>query len=217
MTANTLVEAEKTVVETRKVAPSNPTPLPPGDWGETRDGMVQRARAGDRTAYAELVRRFRSVVFGLAMSRLGNAAEAEEVAQEVFVHSMAKLGQLRDPRCFAGWLRQITLRFALSRRLRRGTGPKSAAPLREDVAAPHNDPLDRLIRAEEQGRLRQVLRQLRPLDRAMLEAFYLRSQSLRQMSEEFKVPIGTIKRRLHMARHRLRRRLDLLAGAAGLP
>jgi RNA polymerase sigma-70 factor (ECF subfamily) len=44
----------------------------------------------------------------------------------------------------------------------------------------------------------------------MLEAFYLRSRSLREMSEEFDVPLGTIKRRLHMARHRLR---ELLGSA----
>src|SRR5262249_6465451 len=167
----TLVEAGKTVVETRK----NPE--------EAKEAVVHRARAGDRIAYGELVRRFRSSVFGLAMSRLGNAAEAEEVTQEVFVHSMTKLAQLRDPRCFAGWLRQITVRLALSRRGRRGAGAKMPALLLEDVAARQVDPLDQLIRAEEQGRLRQTLRQLRPLDRAMLEAFYLRSRSLRQMSE----------------------------------
>ena len=45
-------------------------------------------------------------------------------------------------------------------------------------------------------------------DRATLEAFYLRGRSLKQMSREFETPLGTIKRRLHVARNRLRRQLE---------
>ena len=52
------------------------------------------------------------------------------------------------------------------------------------------------------------LRKLKPLDRETLEAFYLRGRSLKQMSLEFDVPTGTIKRRLHVARQRLKDVLD---------
>jgi RNA polymerase sigma-70 factor (ECF subfamily) len=169
--------------------------------------VVHRAQAGDRSAYGELVRRFGAVVYAVAMTRLGNPTEAEEVAQEVFVHSFTKLGQLRDPRCFPGWLRQITVRLALGRRGRRGLVTDHAAQL-EEITDRDPGPLEQLIRTEEQHGMRNTLLALRPLDRAMLEAFYFRSRSLRQMSKEFGSPIGTIKRRLHMARRRLRRHLE---------
>src|SRR5262249_58417783 len=69
-------------------------------------------------------------------------------------------------------------------------------------------PLDEIIRAENRAAIRTGLDRLKPLDRATLEAFYLRGRSLKQMSREFETPIGTIKRRLHVARHRLKRQLE---------
>jgi RNA polymerase sigma-70 factor, ECF subfamily len=174
----------------------------------SREEMVHRAQAGDRQAYGELVRRFGSLVYAVAISRLGNPSEAEEVAQEVFAHSLVKLGQLRDPRCFPGWLKQIAVRLTLGRLSRRKPMPDTRTASLEEVPAHQPGPLDQLIRSEEQGRIRESLKELKPLDRAMLEAFYLRSRTLRQMSRDFAAPIGTIKRRLHMARHRLRRQLE---------
>jgi RNA polymerase sigma-70 factor (ECF subfamily) len=175
----------------------------------SREQVVHRAQRGDRQAYAELVRRFSPVVYAVAMTRLGNPTEAEEVAQEVFMHSMTKLGQLRDLRCFPGWLRQIAVRLSLGRLARRRTAPDGRAIL-DDLADRSPSPLEQLIRGEDQRRLRNTLRELNPLDQTMLEAFYLRRRTLRQMSTEFAAPIGTIKRRLHMARFRLRRRLEAL-------
>ena len=52
------------------------------------------------------------------------------------------------------------------------------------------------------------LERLKPLDRATLVAFYIRGRSLKQMSRDFETPVGTIKRRLHVARNRLREELE---------
>jgi RNA polymerase sigma-70 factor (ECF subfamily) len=174
------------------ISPTPATSDPPG----SREKMVHRAQAGDSEAFGELVKRFRSTVYAVAMSRVCNPTEAEELAQEVFIHGMKKLRQLRDPRCIGGWLRQITVRLARSRRSRCRL-PVDVLPGRLDqVASPDAGPLNHLILSEERRRLRTTLRRLKPLDREMLEAFYLRSCTLREMSREFSAPIGTIKRRL---------------------
>ena len=68
--------------------------------------IVLRARDGDRAAYGELVERFQSTVYAVALARLRNPTEAQELAQEVFLHAMRKLPQLREVQCFAGWLRR---------------------------------------------------------------------------------------------------------------
>src|SRR5260370_41368805 len=73
--------------------------------------IVLRARDGDRTAYGELVERFQSTVYAVALARLRNPTEAQELAQEVFLHAMRKLPQLREVQCFGGWLRQIPERM----------------------------------------------------------------------------------------------------------
>src|ERR1044071_803664 len=82
--------------------------------------LVERAKVGDREAYGELVIRFQGSVYAMALARVRDALEAQELAQDVFVHAMRKLPQLRDARCFAGWLRRITTRMAINRLSRRG-------------------------------------------------------------------------------------------------
>jgi RNA polymerase sigma-70 factor (ECF subfamily) len=176
-------------------------------WNEITS-LVELARAGDRAAYGELVERFRPTVFALALARLRNPTEAEELTQEVFVHGMKKLIQLRDAQCFAGWLRQITVRMAINRLTRRGPFQRIENEMLEQTEAVTIGPLDAMVRAEQRAELYEGLNRLKPMDRATLVAFYIRGQSLKQMSREFETPVGTIKRRLHVARNRLRRQLE---------
>ncbi len=154
------------------------------------------------------MRRFRPAIYSVLLAWLRDPSEADDVAQEVFLHSMRKIGQLRDSRCFSAWLRQIAVRLALNR-LNRRRPASSLTHMRQALLPDSGDgPLDEIVRAEEQDKVHEGLSRLKPLDRAMLEAFYLRSRSLREMSEEFDVPLGTIKRRLHTARLRLRQWLQ---------
>src|SRR5262249_14688252 len=120
----------------------------------------------------------------------------------------------RDAACFAGWLRQITARMAINRLTRRGPLHRVDAEALDGAAAAGAGPLADLERAEAAAELDRGLERLQPMDRATLVAFYLRGRSLKQMSREFETPVGTIKRRLHVARNRLRRQLER-AGAGG--
>ena len=65
-----------------------------------------------------------------------------------------------------------------------------------------------LVRAERCEELRKGLEKLKRTDRETLVAFYIQGRSLKQMSREFETPVGTIKRRLHVARNRLRACLE---------
>jgi RNA polymerase sigma-70 factor (ECF subfamily) len=175
-------------------------------WNDLID-LVQRAQSGDRAAYGELFERYQPDVYAVAMARLRNATEAQELTQEVFIHGMTKLGQLRDAHCFAGWLRQIAVRMAINRLTRRA--PLAGAEMDlQNASAADVTPLDEMVRAEQRGEVLSGLAQLKPIDRATLEAFYLQGRSLKQMSREFDTPVGTIKRRLHVARNRLREELE---------
>jgi RNA polymerase sigma-70 factor (ECF subfamily) len=180
-------------------------------WDEITS-LVERARAGDREAYGQLVERFQPTVYAVALARLRNPSEAQELAQEVFLHGMKKLPQLRDAQCFAGWLRQITVRMAINRLTRRGPLHKVDAEVLDNVEAGGAGPLEALVRAEQAAELYKGLERLKPVDRATLVAFYLRGRSLKQMSREFETPVGTIKRRLHVARNRLKQALERAAG-----
>ena len=179
-------------------------------WVEVTE-LVTRAQAGDRIAFGELVTRFEGAVFAAALTRLRDYVEAQELTQEVFVHAMRKLPQLRDPRCFAGWLRRITARMAINRLTRRGPIRGADGGLLDAVPTAAAGPLDDLLRAEQRAAVAAGLRRLKPLDREALEAFYLRGRPLKRIARDLAVPVGTVKRRLHVARLRLK---AVLEGAA---
>jgi RNA polymerase sigma-70 factor (ECF subfamily) len=170
--------------------------------------LVEQARTGDRRAFGELWERFRATVYSIALVRLRNPAEAEELTQEVFLHGMKKLPQLREAKCFAGWLRQITVRMALNRLTRRGPVLGVEPEVLAQAETTGRGPLETLIADEQKAELYQGLKRLKPLDRDTLTAFYIQGRSLKQMSRQFETPIGTIKRRLHVARLRLKRQLE---------
>lgn len=169
--------------------------------------LVAEAQMGNREAFDELVVRFRACVMAKAMERVRNENDAEELCHEVFVHAWRKLHQLRDPRCLAAWLRQITVNLAINRMSRRWP-PTGAQEVLDSVAGVEQAPTEALERDENREMLYAALGQLKPQDRDTLEAFYIREQSLKQMSLEFDAPVGTIKRRLFVARERLRAVLD---------
>jgi len=172
------------------------------------EDFVRRAQAGDREAYGDLAEQFRPTVYAIAMARLRDPNEAQELTQDVLVHAFVKLRQLRLPGAFPGWLRQITARMVVNRVMRRKVAGFGGAMTLDSAPDRAASPMDCLINREAAEQVRQGLDRLNPMDRETLVAFYFRGQSLCQISREADAPIGTIKRRLHVARNRLRRELE---------
>jgi RNA polymerase sigma-70 factor (ECF subfamily) len=170
--------------------------------------LVTRAQGGDREAFGELVEQFERTVHAICLRRLGNPSEAVELTQEVFLHVMKRLDQLREPERFAGWLRQVAARMAINRATRRVQPPSVDSEILEAAGEHRHDPLDELIARERAQRLYAGLARLKALDRETLVAFYIQGQSLVEIAEGLDTPIGTIKRRLHTARKRLRAELE---------
>lgn len=171
--------------------------------------LVRAAQAGCAESFNELVRQFESSVFAVALRRLRNRTEAAELAQDVFFQAYRKLNQLREPERFAGWLKRITIRLAINRAVRRPPEQAQDPALFGGRSAPQGTPLDALLDGEEAADVRGGIDRLRELDRVTLLAFYFEGQSLVEMSDRFASPVGTIKRRLHTARIRLREELEM--------
>jgi RNA polymerase sigma-70 factor (ECF subfamily) len=180
-----------------------------GKWNDLAI-LVRRAQRGDREAFGRLVEQFERTVYAVCLRRLGNPSEALELTQEVFLHVMKRVDQLREPERFAGWLRQVAARMAINRATRRLPPPSVETDVLEGAGAGdvRNDPLDELIARERAQRLYEGLGRLKTLDRETLVAFYIQGQSLLEMADRLDTPIGTIKRRLHTARKRLKAELE---------
>src|SRR5580700_2764482 len=129
--------------------------------GNENIDLVLQAQAGDRIAYGELVERFQPTVYAVALARLRNPTEAQELAQEVFLHGMKKLPQLREAAAFAGWLRQITVRMAINRLTRRGPLQRVGEEILDNTQATDGGPLDALVRTEQAAELHKGLERLK--------------------------------------------------------
>ena len=172
--------------------------------------LVVAAQMGDRTAFGELFSEFGDQVFAIALRRLRNFSEAEELCQDVFVKAMEKLVQLRSPDCFGAWVRSIAHRMAINRAVRRAPDHSTQQVILDGASSDDESPLDNVLAGERQAQLRDGLARLGDLDRETLEAFYVHGRSLLEMSADFDAPLGTIKRRLHVARKRLAKKVEPL-------
>ena len=186
-------------------------------YNDDRDrivGLVIAAQEGNRDAFGQLVEIFQPVVFAIALKRLRHYWEAQELSQDVFIQAMQKVDQLREPAAFPGWLRSIAARMAINRAVRRphdfATEPEALAA----VCVDNDDPLDTILEIERRDHLAVGISRLGDMDRDTLHAFYVDGHSLREMSDEFEAPIGTIKRRLHVARKRLAKEMGEMEAVA---
>ncbi len=173
--------------------------------------LVRAAQAGNRDAFGELFERFQPTIMAIAMRRLSNANDAQELVQDVFIQAMTKIDQLRTPECFIGWLRQITVRMAINKSIRRAPSLAVEPEILEATITQDATPFDAALESERKDQVQEGLNRLRDMDRETLDAFYVQGQSLIEMADHFDAPIGTIKRRLHTARKRLAKEVEELA------
>ncbi|MCA9232016.1 MAG: sigma-70 family RNA polymerase sigma factor [Planctomycetales bacterium] len=179
----------------------------------SNEELIVAAQQGENEAFGELASRFERMVYLVCWQRLRDHAEAQEVAQEVLIKAFEKLHQLQEAGAFPGWLRSIAVRQSINRCTRR---PPSIAVEPHTIDRPdarHAAPVDSLLAKERKAQLHEGLGRLASMDRSTLVAFYLDGRSLLEMSDDFAAPVGTIKRRLHVARKRLAKELECLQSA----
>jgi RNA polymerase sigma factor (sigma-70 family) len=175
--------------------------------GELSDpALLERIAAGDESAAAELVGRFRRRVFGLALSIVSDPTAAEDVAQEALLRAWRHAGAY-DPRrgSVVTWLLTITRNAAIDAlRVRR---PVATAP--EDLVAlarfeTDRDPSDTAIARADVGPLREALRALpEEQRRAVLFAGVFGLTAL-EIADREGIPLGTAKTRIRTGLRRLR-------------
>jgi RNA polymerase sigma-70 factor (ECF subfamily) len=174
---------------------------------------VQAAQRGERQAFDALFERYHRAIFAVVLRRVNHEAEAQEVVQEIFIQAMRKIHQLQNPVCFGGWLRSIATRMAINRAVRSRSMLSADEETLQGRFVERETPLGQMLARERSEQLHLGLKRLNNLDRDTLMAFYFHGRSLIEMSDEFNSPVGTIKRRLHVARKRLAKELEALAPA----
>ena len=178
-----------------------------GSTGSTNDGGVadvRQAQLGDREAFDRLVGRFRERVLAALRARLAHQQDAEEVTQETFVQAWRELPRLRDPSRFAAWLHRIarTRGSNFRTRWRQETLPLDGVDWSGQTSRGVNQPNGGSSSGN--GRLRDSLATLSEVHRETAGLFYVDGYSVQEIAERLRLPTGTVKRRLHDARTRLK-------------
>lgn len=171
--------------------------------GEARDAhLIGRARQNDPAAWDLLVRRYQEPAFRLAYLILGDAVEAEEVAQDTFVRAYLNLESFDAQRPLRPWILQIARNLARNRRRSLGRYWAHVSRWLQQQPEPVVEPLHR--QRSEAQLLWQAVRRLKP---AWQEVIYLRhflELSEAETAVALDVAPGTVKSRLHRAQHALR-------------
>ena len=163
--------------------------------------LLRRCRDGQADAVAALVARFQPWALDLAHAFVDDHGLAEDAVQEAFVVALARLNDLRDPSAFPGWFRQI-VRTQASRITRKRR--EVLLPVGPEPAGSAPSPSAELARDEIRALVRDALAALPPAGREAAELFYLDERNCGEVADLLQVPTGTVKRRLHDARKRLR-------------
>ena len=176
------------------------------------------ARAGDQSAFGRLVIAYQTPVYNLAYRMLGNAAEAEEAAQETFLRAYTHLRSYDPQRPFRSWLLSIASHYCIDRLRRRRI---TWLPLEDEIAAPDGstessdrvtevwltggspNPEAVVAQREREEHVQQLLAALSPTDRAAITLRYWYDYSYQEIAETLDLTVSAVKSRLHRARRAL--------------
>ena len=174
--------------------------------------VVEAVKNGDNARYAELVERYQKMVYGIAWSRLGDAALCEDAAQETFIKAFKSLLSLRNPEKFAMWIAQITRNVSTSllrtrkREIEKCTRWQMVFRAEPAILSPGEE-----LSEEEPyigQTLTQILSDLPEQHRECLVLFYLEGKNIREAAERLGISETAMKTRLHRARIALRGRME---------
>lgn len=170
--------------------------------------LIEQIRAGDNSAFGELMNRYKSQVAGIAYRVVGDYDDAKDVTQLVFVKTAANLNQFDASKRFSTWLYRITVNASIDylRKHKRHT---------HEQLDNYSETLENLEASPAQIYHRKYLRylilkaadQLSSKQRAAFVLKDMEGHDIREVAEIMNMPEATVRWYIHMARLRLRREL----------
>ncbi len=171
----------------------------------------------DADRFEAFLREFQDMVFASAVRLLGNPAEAEDVAQTVFLKAFERFDTIGQSPAAAGWLKTVTTNLCLNHLSRYRSRWRLFSELEKDDAgpAPYEAALvadphpagDDLERAADQARLEQALQRLPDHQRVPIVLFHFEERSYQDIANLLGVSLGKVKTDIHRGRDALRHAL----------
>ncbi|MEN9202740.1 MAG: sigma-70 family RNA polymerase sigma factor [Thermostichus sp. DG_1_6_bins_120] len=187
-----------------------------GSLQDSPDAEVFSAlKAGQPQALAILYDRHVGLVYGIAYKMLGNAAEAEDLTQDIFLHLAhssfdARRGSLRT--YLAIWVRSRCLDRLRSWRNRQRSLQQRKVELQTQGSSSRDPFLEELSQAEQIQEVQTALAEISESQRQILKMAYYEGMSQAQIAKQLDLPLGTVKARARRGLLRLRQLLDPSSG-----
>lgn len=177
--------------------------------------LVTRAQSGDRAAFGSLVERYQERVLNLCYRRLNDRELALDATQEAFLKAYRGLARFRAESRFYTWLFRIAVNEATTahrRRTRRRAGSLQAEGaegerLPEPAADESYDPQAEVARGDERTVLMAAIAELEEEQARVVILRDVEQLSYQEVADILEIPLGSVKSRLHRARHALKTRL----------
>jgi RNA polymerase sigma-70 factor (ECF subfamily) len=176
----------------------------------TESEWIRLAIQGDQDAFGRLVTAYQTPVYNLTYRMLGNAAEAEDAAQETFLRAYTHLRRYDPARSFKTWLLSIASHYCIDRLRRRRI---NWMELEDEIAEAENlapnspNPVGVVIQREREESMQVLLAQLSPTDRAAVSLRYWYDYSYEEIANTLDLTVSAVKSRLHRSRKQMAKML----------
>ncbi|HYG57903.1 MAG TPA: sigma-70 family RNA polymerase sigma factor [Symbiobacteriaceae bacterium] len=180
----------------------------------TDEQLVSQAQNGDRAAMCDLMNRYERKTYNLAFRLMGNHADASDAAQEALVRIYTRIHNFRGDSAFSTWLFRVVTNTCLDELRRRGRLRHASldCPMTTDegnvarqmLVDEADTPIERAERHEVQAAVHRAIQRLPEDYRVVIVMRDLHDYSYQEIAELLSTSLGTVKSRLHRARHALR-------------
>jgi len=165
--------------------------------GRSEGKLVAACRSGERSAYAGLVKAYTGRVFAICLGILGNADDAEDVAQQALLKGFTAIGELEDSECFGAWIGRIAKNLCTDFLRSQDRGRKALLGRPEVPLSGSND----------FSPLQAALKKLPEDYRVALMLYYFDGRSSKNIAEALEISRAAVHTRMSRARKRLRKLL----------
>jgi len=171
----------------------------------TEQQLIESIKDGDTKAYANLVNRYKDLVYTLAIRMLKHREEAEEVAQDTFVKVFKSLDKFKGDSKFSTWIYKITYNTCLDRIKKNKKHLKDVAidEFTFNKLDSIDNALEHMIKEEKHTLIKNCINKLPEDSSALLTLFYFEELSLDEISKIINVEANTVKVKLFRARKKL--------------
>lgn len=179
--------------------------------------LAEALREGAECAYEELLNRFQQPVYNLALRLLGDATEASDVVQEVFLKVFRNIGSFRGRSTLKTWIYRITVNEAHNarrwffrhrrREVELDTHPEDTRHWKEAIPDRRRSPYEVAVEREQHVMIEAALGRLNPIFREAVVLRDITGLSYEEIAEILNVSLGTVKSRILRGREALREQL----------